>query len=267
MEMSSIDYNSASQPIVQQLASSNWDGHKVPDAVKILSVLAPFDKITYCQDGCKAIRKLHNEIALKVHPDKYPENRDMAHRAFIVATDARDTLCSEAATRELCKPTNSQNDDTCSSVKKAKSTPIIMEELAEQFGIDLQAEGIVTWLRDRKQQPMDLATYKATFGSKGNFMGPPIKLTWEEAFQFVIDWIEKFPTHAAFPMPSGNGANGIDVDIFSALTNLEVANPPFGIDRGSKGYVSWFDMICHVLTSTGYIRKCTQRGGDTIVYR
>jgi hypothetical protein len=99
--MTSINSNSACHPIVQTLATSNLNPQSVYDAAQILSVLNPFDQISYCKEGCEAIKKLFLEIARKVHPDKCQNNK-MAASAFIKAADAKHTLCGNVAIRTLC---------------------------------------------------------------------------------------------------------------------------------------------------------------------
>ncbi len=80
--MTIINSNSACHPIVQALATTHLDPQYDGDAAKILSFFKPFNQASYCQDGCKAIRKLFHEIAFKVHPDKC-RNNEMATDAFV----------------------------------------------------------------------------------------------------------------------------------------------------------------------------------------
>lgn len=99
--MASINSNSVCHPIVQILATSDLNPKFLVDAAQILSCLRPFNQSAYCQDGCKVIRKLFSEIALKVHPDKC-RNNELAAPAFIKASEAKRTLCGADEIRKLC---------------------------------------------------------------------------------------------------------------------------------------------------------------------
>jgi hypothetical protein len=90
--------------IVQTLEASRWNWPYVVDAMKILSVMEPFNRTSYCKEGCRTVTKLFNQIALKVHPDKCHSENGRAERAIIKARDAKETLCEANALDWVCKP-------------------------------------------------------------------------------------------------------------------------------------------------------------------
>jgi hypothetical protein len=140
--MTSINSNSACHPIVETLATSNLNPQFVSDAARILSVLKPFDQTAYCQNGCKAIRKLFHEIALKVHPDKC-RNNEMATPAYIKAREARDTLCGADANRELCdagKPNYGVLSEDATAFESLWEEVMIFSSEAQKLSLEQKLE-------------------------------------------------------------------------------------------------------------------------------
>jgi hypothetical protein len=248
--------------VAQQLLNSNWDGKKLVDAVKILT-LAGFDKNQYCNRGCSYIERLFRSLAREVHPDKNPfpnmqDGKALAHRVYVMAQDAKDTLCKASChDHDLYTPKASP---------KRTDTPPRMDEIPldaiktfhGQYGIDLNQEELATWCRDESEPPVRATDYFDTELLLMDF-GPPIKFTYAEAFEFVIRQINQARAKGE-PCKLGIRSPSNVRQLYWALTNIEVANPPHYIPSvvtySGSSYISWMDVICFALQQNGLINEC-----------
>lgn len=249
----------------QQLLNSNWDGKKLADAVKILT-LAGFDKNQHCNRGCSYIERLFRSLAREIHPDKnpfpnMPDGKALAHRVYVMAQDAKDTLC-KASCHDVPAPKRTD------APRSMNGIPLeVIKKFDGRFGIDLNQEETATWARDKSKPPIRAADYfdaDIPFDPYSPFSRAPITFTYAEAFEFVIRQINQARAEGK-PCILGSHVDSawIDRELYYALTNIEVENPPRyirNVQSAAYGYqssyVSWLAMICFTLEQDGLINKC-----------
>ncbi len=243
-----------------QLLTGNFNPENLDDALRIFSLFKPFNEKEYCNDK-DYTEKSRRDVMLLVHPDKRPFEEDpcsapLANRLAAIVNNAADTLGKNQKTfcNENGMPIEFENGNDI-------QIPLsVIQTFDGKYGIDLKKVGIDTWGKDKSRPPVQAKYHLDPSKPMFEGFGPPIEITYAEAFEFVI---RKLNSDLDICHISWENCG----DIFSALTNIEHPTHIRAIDT-SKGYISWLDVILHTLKNEGIISECKQsRLGGYLLYK